>query len=62
MKYALKMVDVVLCNFLVLLYRRFSGYDGLDLCCFEVANAPHKNIIDNNIEAVEPDHCDPELQ
>ena len=43
------------------IYRQFSGYDGLDLRRFEVTNAPHKNIKDNNIEAVKPDHCDQEL-
>ena len=43
-------------------YRRSSGYDGLDLRCFEVTNAPHKNKKDNNIEAVKLDHCDQELQ
>ena len=43
-------------------YRRFSGYDGLDLRCFEVTNTPHKNIKDNKIEAVKLDHCDQELQ
>ena len=43
-------------------YRRSSGYDGLDLRCFEVTNAPHQNIKDNNIEAAKLDHCDQELQ
>ena len=42
-------------------YRRSSGYDGLDLRYFEVTNVPHKNIKDNNIEAVKLDHCDQEL-
>ena len=45
-----------------LYYRQSSGYDGLDLRCFEVTNAPHKNIKDNNIEVVKLDHCDQELQ
>ena len=35
---------------------------GLDLCCFEVTNATHKNIKDNNIEAVKLDYCDEESQ
>ena len=39
-------------------YRRFSGYDGLDLPCFEITNAPHKNRKDNNIEAVKLGYCD----
>ena len=43
-------------------YRQSSGYDGLDLRCFEVTNAPHKNIKDNDIDAVKLDHCDQELQ
>ena len=43
-------------------YRRFWGYDGLDLRRFEVTNAPQKNIKDSNIEAVKLDHCDQELQ
>ena len=33
-------------------YRRSSDYDGLDLRCFEVTNAQHKNIKDNNNEAL----------
>ena len=37
------------------------GYDGLDLRCFEITNEPHKNIKDNNFEAVKLDHCDQEL-
>ena len=41
---------------------RTSGYDSLNLHCFEVTNAFHKNIKDNNIEAVKLDHCDQELQ
>ena len=28
-------------------YRKPSGYDGSDLRCFEVTNAPHKNIKNN---------------
>ena len=43
-------------------YRRSSGYNGFDLRCFEVTNAPHKSIKDNNIEAVKLDFCDQELQ
>ena len=35
---------------------------GLDLCCSEVTNAPHKNLKDNNIEAVKLDYCDQESQ
>ena len=42
-------------------HRRSSGYNGLDLCFFEVTNAPYKNIKDNNVEAVKLDHCDQEL-
>ena len=38
------------------------GYDGLDLPCFEVTNAPHKNLKDSNIKAVKLDYCDQELQ
>ena len=38
------------------------GFNGLDLRCFEVTNAPHKNIKDNNVEAVKLDYCDQELQ
>ena len=30
-------------------YRESSGYDGLDLRCFEVTNAPHKNV-KNDVE------------
>ena len=30
-------------------YRESSGYDGLDLGCFEVTNAPHKNV-KNDVE------------
>ena len=43
-------------------YRRSSGYDGLDLRCFEVTSAPHKNIKDNNTETIKLDYCDQELQ
>ena len=43
-------------------YKQSSDYDGLDLRCFEVTNAPHKNMKDNNIEAVKLDYCDQELQ
>ena len=43
-------------------YRRSSGYDSLDLPSFEVTNAPHKNIKDNNIKAIKLDYCDKELQ
>ena len=32
------------------------------LTLFEVTNATHKNIKDNNIEAVKLDYCDQELQ
>ena len=46
----------------IFIYRRSSGYDDLDLRYFEVTNAPHKNIKDNDIEAVKLDHCDQELQ
>ena len=46
----------------VYLYRRSSRYDGLDLRCFKVMNAPHKNIKDNYIDAVKLDYCDQELQ
>ena len=31
------------------MYRESSGYDGLDLRCFEVTNAPHKNV-KNDVE------------
>ena len=44
------------------MYRRSPDYDGLDLRCFKVTSAPHKNIKDNNVEAVKLDHCDQELQ
>ena len=44
------------------IYRRSSGYDGLDLRCFEVTKVPYKNMKDNNIEAVKLDYCDQELQ
>ena len=30
-------------------YRESSGYDGLDLRCFEVTNVPHKNV-KNDVE------------
>ena len=43
-------------------YRRSSGYNGLDLHCFKVTNAMHKNIKDNNIEAIKLDYCDQELK
>ena len=43
-----------------IIYGQSSGYNSLDLCCFEVVNAPHKNI-KNIIEAVKLDHCDQEL-
>ena len=43
-------------------YRRSSDYDNLDLRCFEVTNASHKNTKNNNIEAVKLDYCDQELQ
>ena len=43
-------------------YRWSSGYNSLDLRCFEVTNAFHKNIKDNNIEAVKLDYSDQELQ
>ena len=42
-------------------YKQSLSYDGLDLCCFKVTNAPHKNIKDN-IKAVKLNHCDQELQ
>ena len=45
-----------------MLYRKSSGYNGLDLRCFEVTDAPHKNIKDNNIEAVTLEYCNQELQ
>ena len=48
--------------FVKVLYRGSSGYDGLDLHCFEVTNAPYKHIKDNNIEAINLDYCDQELQ
>ena len=41
-------------------YRRSLGYDGLDLRCFEVTNAPHKDMKDVNTEAVKLNHCDKE--
>ena len=31
------------------LYRESSGYEGLDLRCFEVTNTPHKNV-KNDVE------------
>ena len=37
------------------MYRRSAGYDGLDLRCFEVTNAPHKNKKDDNVAAVKLD-------
>ena len=36
-------------KFVVSTYRESSGYDGLDLRCFEVTNAPHKNV-KNDVE------------
>ena len=48
--------------FSIVKYRQSSGYDSLDLRCFEVTNAPRKNIKDNDIQAVKLDHCDQELQ
>ena len=47
---------------LQIVYRQSSGYHSLDLRRFEVTNVPHKNIKDNNIEAVKLDYCDQELQ
>ena len=44
------------------IYRRSSGYNGFDLCCFEITKAFHINIKDDNIEAVKVDYCDQELQ
>ena len=41
---------------------RSSGYDSLDLCCFEVTNARHKSIIVNNVGAGKLYYCDQELQ
>ena len=57
-----KIRQTFLCSFFLtlLINRRFSDYDGLGLRCFEVTNAPHKNIKDNNIEAVKLDCCDHE--
>ena len=43
-------------------YGRSSGYNVLDLRYFDITNAPHKNIKDNNIEPVKLNHCDEELQ
>ena len=31
-------------------YRESSGYNGMDLSCFKVTNAPHKNIKDTAVE------------
>ena len=45
-----------------IIYWRSSGYDGLDLRCFEVINTPHKNLEDDNVEAVKLDYCDQQLQ
>ena len=41
---------------------RSSGYDSLDLRCFEVTNSTHKNIKESNTQAIKLDYYDQELQ